>query len=74
MGVNDRAAHKRLKCKKKKDSKRAARPGKDRLLISDVLSVLRIDIHNFLCLLHAALFGLMEPSCKPVCLSLTSAG
>lgn len=64
----------KVKEQKKIDSKRAARPGKDRLLISDVLSVRHIDIHNFLCLLHAALFGLMEPSWKPVCLSLTSVG
>lgn len=73
-GCTWQSSTQKVKVQKKKDSKRAARPGKDRLLISDVLSVLRTDIHNFLCLLHAALFGLMEPSWKPVCLSLTSVG
>lgn len=73
-GCEWQSSTQKVKVQKKKDSKRAARPGKDGLLISDVLSVLRTDIHNFLCLLHAALFGLMEPSWKSVCLSLTSVG
>lgn len=57
---NYRAAHKRLKWRDGKKSRRV----KDKLLISDVLSAFHTDIHNFLGLLRAALFRLVDPSTR----------
>lgn len=48
--------------KVKKMQKGAEKPDKDKLLISDVLSVFHTDVHNVPCLLHAALFRLVDLS------------